>query len=186
MNVETIDIPGVLLIQPVLRPDDRGYFLETFQAERYTKMGLAADFVQDNLSSSSQHVLRGLHYQLKKPQGKLVYVIDGQVLDVMLDIRVGSPTFGQYCSVILDSATHNQVYVPPGLAHGFCVLSEKATFAYKCTDFYNPGDEYGIIWNDPDLAIDWHCASEPLLSAKDSQFPTLKQADPRLLPIYQG
>lgn len=186
MDIKRIDIPGVVIIQPKVWHDERGYFLETFKSQQYREFGIREEFVQDNLSRSTQHVLRGLHYQLEKPQGKLVSVIQGKVLDVMLDIRQGSPTFGQHFSIVLDSEIHNQVYVPPGLAHGFCVLSEQAIFAYKCTDVYNPGDEYGILWNDPQLAIDWQLSGDAILSEKDTLNPILGETNPTILPIYEG
>lgn len=182
MNV--INIPlGVTVIEPNVFGDSRGFFLESFQLQRYRELGINAAFVQDNISRSGYGVLRGLHYQLKHPQGKLVTVIRGKVFDVALDIRVGSPTFGQYFSAILSDENHKQLYIPPGFAHGFCVLSEHADFYYKCTDYYYPDDEFGVLWNDKDIGIAWpklNC--EPVLSAKDAKNTILAAIDISLLP----
>ena len=147
--------PEVLLIEPDIFRDERGFFMEIFHAGKYTQQGLPGEFLQDNHSRSSRGVLRGLHYQLEHPQGKLVRVVTGEVLDVAVDIRKGSPRFGQAVSVVLSAEDPRQLYIPPGFAHGFCTLSEQADFLYKCTELYAPGDEYGIAWDDPDLAIDW-------------------------------
>lgn len=184
MESQTIHIPGVIIVQPKVFGDERGYFFESFQAKRYTAAGIKAHFIQDNFSSSTKGILRGLHYQLKYPQGKLVTVITGKVLDVMVDIRVGSPTFGKSYSIILDGKLHNQVYVPPGLAHGFYTLTEEVIFAYKCTDVYHPEDEHGVAWNDPALGIDWGNKNEPILSTKDQKHPLLKDISPTHLPKY--
>lgn len=183
MQVIETRLPGVLIIKPRLFEDERGYFFETYQAERYQTQGIPVDFVQDNVSRSRQHVVRGLHYQLERPQGKLVYVTSGRVLDVVVDIRVGSPTFGESVSVELDDVTHTQVYIPPGFAHGFCVLSESADFFYKCTDYYHPPSERGIYWNDPALKIAWP-VSNPIVLNKDSSYLALKDMPEKDLPRY--
>ncbi|MBR9910096.1 MAG: dTDP-4-dehydrorhamnose 3,5-epimerase [Gammaproteobacteria bacterium] len=175
MNVIATKLPGVVIIEPKVFGDQRGFFLESFQAERYREeAGIELDFVQDNHSRSSRGVLRGLHYQVKKPQGKLVRVVRGEVLDVAVDINPDSPTYGQHEAVILSEDNYRQFWVPPGYAHGFVVLSEVADFEYKCTDYYDPSDEGGVIWNDPDIGIDWKI-DQPQLSAKDSVLPTLAQ-----------
>jgi dTDP-4-dehydrorhamnose 3,5-epimerase len=174
MNHYTIDIPGVIVIEPKVFKDNRGYFFESFKQERYEALGIKERFVQDNFSKSTKGVLRGLHYQLKHPQGKLVTVIEGKVLDVMVDMRLGSPTFGKSYSLILDDERHNQAYVPPGLAHGFYVLSDHVIFTYKCTDYYHPEDEIGLCWHDPALGIDWQLKGDPILSEKDKTHPLLK------------
>ncbi|WP_295460615.1 dTDP-4-dehydrorhamnose 3,5-epimerase [uncultured Pseudomonas sp.] len=169
MQVFDTAIPDVKLIEPKVFGDDRGFFLESFQAERYAQQaGITLAFVQDNHSRSARNVLRGLHFQRSKPQGKLVRVVRGEVLDVAVDIRRGSPTFGNVVSEILSEENKRQLWIPPGLAHGFVVLSETADFEYKCTDYYDPSDEGSLIWNDPDLNIDWR-VSDPILSAKDAQ-----------------
>jgi len=169
MQVFDTAIPDVKLIEPKVFGDDRGFFLESFQAERYTQqVGITLPFVQDNHSRSAKNVLRGLHFQRSKPQGKLVRVVRGQVLDVAVDIRQGSSTFGNVVAEILSEENKRQLWIPPGLAHGFVVLSETADFEYKCTDYYDPSDEGSLIWNDPDLNIDWR-VSDPILSAKDAQ-----------------
>ena len=171
MKVTTFDIPGLVLIEPNLFRDSRGLFCETFHAERYAEAGITERFVQDNYSRSIRGTLRGLHYQEPHAQGKLVMVLDGSVYDVVVDIRRGSPTFGTWQGIDLSSDNFRQLYVPPGCAHGFCVTSEAAAFLYKCTDFYAPKDERGIIWNDPTLAISWPVTA-PVLSVKDQKFPT--------------
>ena len=148
-------IEGLYEIQPRIFGDDRGYFLETYSEKDFFEAGLKMKFVQDNQSKSSKYVLRGLHFQTKHPQGKLVRALEGKVYDVAVDLRNGSPTFGKYYGVILDSEKQNMFYIPEGFAHGFCVLTETATFAYKCTDFYHPEDEGGLMWNDSLIAIDW-------------------------------
>ena len=183
MQVTTTQLAGVLLIEPRLFPDSRGYFFETFQKERYQKHGISAEFVQDNFSRSSKNTVRGLHYQLERPQGKLVFVIHGRVLDVIADIRVGSPTFGKAITIELDDVHHRQIYIPPGFAHGFCVLSDRADFIYKCTDYYHPQSEHGICWNDSDLAISWQ-VSDPILSEKDATLPFLKNVSVDQLPQF--
>ena len=159
-------IKDVLIIEPEVFADPRGFFMETYRKDAFAAQGINADFIEINHSQSGRHVLRGLHYQVGHPQGKLVRVLRGEVFDVVVDIRFGSPTFGQWIAENLSAANRKQLYAPVGFAHGFCVLSGEAEFLYYCTDYYHPQGEKGIIWNDPDLAIPWP-ASEPLLSAKD-------------------
>ncbi len=183
MEVEKTTLPGVLLLKPKVFGDERGFFLETFQARRYAETGLNRPFVQDNCSRSCRGILRGLHFQLRHPQGKLVYVTKGEVFDVAVDIRRGSPTFRKWYGVRLNDGNHFQLYIPPGFAHGFCVLSESADFFYKCTDYYHPADEGAVRWNDPDLGIAWPLAA-PLLSEKDAAAPFLKDLDETGLPQY--
>lgn len=184
MKVTPLSLPEVLLIEPRVFPDNRGHFLEVFQDRRYLEHGVSGPFVQDNLSVSKKGVLRGLHYQLKNPQGKLVMAMAGEVFDVVVDIRRGSPRFGRFAAVTLSAENCRQLYIPPGFAHGICIVSETAAFLYKCTDYYQPGDEYGIRWDDPDLGIPWPIV-EPLLSDRDRDFPALKEAPPEHLPVYQ-
>ena len=168
MNVIKTTIPDVVIIEPKVFGDERGFFLETFQADRYAEMaGINLPFVQDNHSRSGKNVLRGLHFQKTNPQGKLVRVVRGEVFDVAVDIRKDSPTYGQWAGVILSEENKRQFWVPPGLAHGFVVLSDVADFEYKCTDYYDPADEGSLIWNDPDVGIEWPDGIEPILSAKD-------------------
>ena len=167
MKVRETKLKDCVIIEPEVFGDERGFFLETFQAERYTaQAGITLPFVQDNHSRSSKGVLRGLHFQKTKPQGKLVRVVKGEVYDVAVDIRKGSPTFGQWEAVFLSEENKTQFWVPPGFAHGFVVLSDTADFEYKCTDYYDPSDEGSILWSDPDLDIPWPIAN-PVLSAKD-------------------
>ncbi|MEJ5260249.1 MAG: dTDP-4-dehydrorhamnose 3,5-epimerase [Anaerohalosphaeraceae bacterium] len=183
MEILPTSIPEVLLIRPAVFGDARGWFLETWQQKRYAELGLPS-FVQDNVSFSQRGVLRGLHYQHPHGQGKLVQVLQGRVFDAAVDIRVGSPTFGRYVCAELSSDNHLQMYIPPGFAHGFCVLSETALFSYKCTDFYRPDCEGGVCWNDPEIGIAWPIA-EPILSAKDSRYGPLRQISPSRLPVYE-
>ncbi len=185
MQVTGLDLPGVVLLVPRVFEDRRGYFLETFQARRYAEAGVPEAFVQDNLSVSLHGVVRGLHYQLRHPQGKLVTVAAGRVFDVVLDLRRGSPTFGQWLSIILEEGSHRQLYIPPGFAHGFQVLSERAVFLYKCTDYWAPGDEYGVRFDDPELGIPWPVPGA-ILSDKDRELPLLREIPPEHLPEYQG
>ena len=185
MKVITTELPGVLLIEPHVFGDQRGFFMETYHQARYQESGIPDRFVQDNHSRSRRGVLRGLHYQPVQPQGKLVWVARGQVFDVAVDIRRGSPTFGRWAGAVLDDSNHHQFYIPPGFAHGFCVLSEEADFFYKCTDYYHPQSEQGILWNDPAIGIDWPI-QEPLLSAKDLRLPLLAEQVPEKLPLYLG
>lgn len=178
MKVIETQLAGVLIIEPKVFGDHRGFFLETFQVERYRDAGIGLPFVQDNHSRSQRGVLRGLHFQRTRPQGKLVSVSRGAVYDVAVDINPDSPTCGQYVGVELNDENHRQLWVPPGYAHGFYVLSEVADFQYKCTDYYQPEDEGGLLWNDPDVGIPWPVA-EPQLSAKD-------QLNPRLRDLLSG
>lgn len=169
-----IEFPGLYEIQPKIFGDARGYFMETYSERDFNAAGLTMKFVQDNQSASTKGVLRGLHFQLYHPQGKLVRSLEGKVYDVAVDLRKGSPTFGKYHGVILDAEKGNQFYIPEGFAHGFLVLSEHAVFAYKCTDFYDPKGEGGLMWNDAAIGIDWKtiCGEiEPLLSEKDGKHP---------------
>jgi len=167
MNVIKTKLQDCVIIEPKVFGDERGFFLETYQAERYADLaGITSSFVQDNHSRSSRGVLRGLHFQKTKPQGKLVRVAKGEVYDVAADIRQGSPTFGQWEGVILSEENKTQLWIPPGFAHGFVVLSDTADFEYKCTDYYDPSDEGSILWNDPELNILWPI-DNPILSAKD-------------------
>ena len=169
MNIVKTDVEGAVIIEPKVFGDERGFFLETFQAERYkTLAGIELDFVQDNHSRSGKNVLRGLHFQKTKPQGKLVRVVRGEVFDVAVDIRKDSPTYGKWAGVYLSEDNKHQFWVPPGLAHGFVVLSDVADFEYKCTDYYDPTDEGCLIWNDPTVAIEWPEGIEPILSEKDA------------------
>ena len=174
MNVIKTKISDLLIIEPKIFGDERGFFYEIYQDARYKAAGITQNFVQDNRSRSTQNVLRGLHFQKTKPQGKLVTVTQGSVFDVAVDFRPDSPTFGQHESVLLTGENKIQFYIPPGFAHGFCVLSETADFQYKCTDYYDPTDESGLLWNDPVLGIEWPLAA-PVLSPKDSVQPTLAQ-----------
>ena len=173
----------VILVEPPVFKDDRGYFLETYHQARYAEKGVGQPFVQDNHSHSRKGSVRGLHYQLEHPQGKLVYAVTGRILDVALDIRHGSPTFGSWCGAHLSAENKHQIYIPPGFAHGFSVLSDRADVIYKCTDIYTPGDEYGVLWNDPDLEIDWG-VNQPVLSPKDLENSQLSRIPRDLLPIY--
>lgn len=174
MKVIETTLPGVLIIEPKVFGDSRGFFLETFQIERYREAGIVQPFVQDNHSRSQRGVLRGLHFQRSRPQGKLVSVSRGAVYDVAVDINPLSPTCGHFVGVELTDENHRQLWIPPGYAHGFCVLSDVADFQYKCTDFYFPEDEGGLIWNDPQLNIPWPIG-QPQLSIKDQQNPTLRE-----------
>ena len=183
MKIQATTHPDVRLIEPAVFADPRGFFMETFHARKFAEAGLPTAFLQDNHSHSVRGVLRGLHYQLQHPQGKLVRVVNGEVLDVAVDIRKGSPRFGQWVSVLLSAENQRQLYVPPGFAHGYCTLSEQADFLYKCTDVYTPGDEYGIAWDDPALAIEWP-PLEILLSDKDRVNPVL--GDSGNLPLYEA
>jgi dTDP-4-dehydrorhamnose 3,5-epimerase len=183
MNVVKTAIPGVLIIEPKVFGDARGFFMEMYQSDRYRANGIAPAFVQDNLSRSARGVLRGLHFQNPKTQGKLVSVLAGAVLDVAVDVRKGSPAFGQHVAVELNADNRRQLWVPRGLAHGFLVLSESADFFYKCDEVYSPADEHVVQWNDPALGIDWGCAA-PALSARDQSARTLAQLD-AVLPRYE-
>ena len=168
-------LAGLWLLTPDVYGDARGYFLEAHHAQKYSAQGLDMRFVQDNHSHSSKHVLRGLHYQFPNWQGKLVYVVQGEIFDVAVDIRRDSPTFGQWHGITLSSDNHQQFYIPPGFAHGFCVLSETADVIYKCTDYYRPEQEHTLAWNDPALGIAWPVGA-PLLSDKDARGKPLAEA----------
>ena len=178
-------IPDVLLIEPKVYDDSRGFFLETFHQKKYTELGINKTFVQDNYSHSNQRILRGLHYQLLHPQGKLIFVLRGEIFDVAVDIRQGSSTFGKWFGANLSAKNKRQIYVPDGFAHGFCVLSESADVMYKCTDFYDAEDEHGIFWSDETIAIDW-AVKTPVLSEKDSKFQRFTEIPEKDLPIYRG
>lgn len=180
-----LSIPGVLVIEPVVFEDNRGFFLETFHKKKYAELGIDSLFVQDNHSRSRKSTLRGLHYQLERPQAKLIYAVTGKIFDVAVDIRLGSPTFGEWAGIIISGADRRQIYIPEGLAHGFCVLSEAADVIYKCTDIYYPPDEYGISWSDPAIGVDWP-VKNPLLSEKDSENPRLDEIPQSRLPVYKG
>ncbi|MHB8878661.1 MAG: dTDP-4-dehydrorhamnose 3,5-epimerase [Myxococcaceae bacterium] len=175
MKVIETALPGVLIIEPKVFGDDRGFFVETYQAERYAALGIPRLFVQDNLSRSVRGTLRGLHLQEPKPQGKLVQVLAGAVFDVAVDVRRGSPHFGKWFGVELSDSNKRQMWIPPGFAHGFCVVSDSADFLYKCTELYAPETERGILWNDPDIGVDWPVQA-PLLSGKDAAAPRLRDA----------
>ncbi|WP_434678968.1 dTDP-4-dehydrorhamnose 3,5-epimerase [Pseudomonas sp. R1-18] len=178
MNVIATELPEVLILEPKVFGDERGFFYESFNARAFQEAtGVKAQFVQDNHSRSQQGVLRGLHYQIEHAQGKLVRVTAGEVLDIAVDIRRGSLTFGQWAGVHLSAQNARQLWIPPGFAHGFLVLSEHAEFLYKTTDYYTPSAERCIRWDDPDLAIDWQLAGTPILSAKDQQGKSLQEAD---------
>jgi dTDP-4-dehydrorhamnose 3,5-epimerase len=183
MNVIPSKLEGVQIVEPHVFADARGHFVETYHAERYAMHGIPKWFVQDNISFSVKNVLRGLHYQLGQPQGKLVMVLSGEIFDVAVDIRTGSPTFGQWAGVTLSAENHRQIYIPEGFAHGFCVMSDAAQVLYKCTAFYAPKEERGILWNDPRLGIDWPVA-KPILSEKDSRYPTLDEMTAESLPRW--
>jgi len=185
MKVTQTKLPGVIVFEPDVFGDARGFFIETFSNNRYQDAGLKLPFVQDNISFSEKNVIRGLHFQNPHSQGKLVQVLSGRALDVAVDIRVGSPNFGQWFGETLSAENHKQMYVPPGFAHGFCVISDTALFSYKCTDYYSPATEGGIIWNDPDIGINWP-ASAPLVSKKDAACPRLKDIPKDKLPEYKG
>ena len=175
-------VPDVILVEPPFFEDARGFFLETYHTEKYARGGVTGTFVQCNRSYSVKGVLRGLHLQLAHPQGKLVSVIEGEVFDVAVDVRKGSPSFKQWVGVVLSGDNFKQMYIPPGFAHGFCTLSEYAHLQYQCTDFYDPAGELGIIWNDPEIGIEWPLA-DPILSKKDSALPLFKEVTGRLPTI---
>jgi dTDP-4-dehydrorhamnose 3,5-epimerase len=178
MEATPTDIPDVLLIQPKVFGDARGFFMESWNEREFTRLGINARFVQDNHSRSARGVLRGLHYQVKQPQGKLVRVVAGEIFDVVLDIRRSSPTFGRKVTVRLSAAEHRMLWVPPRLAHGFCVMSDMADVLYKSSDFYAPEHERTILWNDPALGIGWPLGgNEPLLSAKDKLGKLFSEAE---------
>lgn len=174
MKINTTPIDGLLVLEPDVFRDERGFFLETFHEQKYKSFGIESNFVQDNLSFSSKGILRGLHFQYRHPQAKLVQVLSGEVFDVAVDIRPGSPTFGKWFGIRLSQDNLYQMFIPEGFAHGYCVVSETALFAYKCTDFYSPSDEGGLLWSDRDIGIEWP-VSDPVLSQKDSRLPRLSE-----------
>ena len=182
MRLVSTAIPGVLIVEPEIYRDGRGFFLETYHAERYRRQGIPGPFVQDNHSRSGGGTLRGLHLQLQHPQGKLIRVIEGEIFDVAVDVRRGSPTFGRWIGIALTAESFKQVYVPPGFAHGFAVVSPVAQVEYKTSDFYDPASELGIAWNDPTLAIEWP-VTEPILSPRDDRHPRLAEVMDQL-PTY--
>jgi dTDP-4-dehydrorhamnose 3,5-epimerase len=177
MNVVATAIPDVKLIEPKVFGDARGFFYESYNRRTLAALGIDGEFVQDNHSKSARNVLRGLHYQIRQPQGKLVRVVAGEVIDVAVDIRRSSPTFGKWVAFVLTAESKRMAWIPPGFAHGFAVRSESAEFLYKTTDYYAPEHERSILWNDPDLAIDWQLDGEPVLSAKDREGRRLKDAE---------
>ena len=179
MEFRPTELPDVILVVPQVHGDDRGFFVETWQARRFQEAGIDATFVQDNFSKSSRGTLRGLHYQIEQAQGKLVGVVSGEVFDVAVDLRKSSPGFGKWVGRVLSGENKQQLWVPPGFAHGFLVLSETAEFEYKCTDYYAPQHERAIRWDDPSIGIDWPIAEgeTPLLSAKDAAAPHFAEAD---------
>jgi dTDP-4-dehydrorhamnose 3,5-epimerase len=179
MRFVSTDLPGVVLIEPVVLRDARGFFLETFHAEKFAAGGIAAGFVQDNHSLSVRGTLRGLHAQRLHPQGKLVRCTEGSVFDVAVDVRRGSPSFGRWIGFELSAENFRELWIPPGFLHGFCALSERAQLQYKCTEFYRGEDEFGVVWNDPDIGIRWPLDA-PLLSERDRALPRLKDIGERL------
>lgn len=188
MKIRETDLPGVLLVEPKVHRDERGFFVETYHAEKFAEkggdLGLDVRFVQDNHSKSVKGTLRGLHGQDRKPQGKLVRCIEGEIFDVGVDVRRGSPTFGQWTGAYLSAENFHQLYVPPDFLHGFYVLSEVAQVEYKCSDVYDPGHELGVAWNDPQIGIAWPLDGDPVLSARDLAAPTLEEIEDRL-PRYE-
>ena len=183
-RIET-SLPGVYELRPVVHRDSRGVFLETYHYAKFLDLDVKDTFLQDNHSISSRGTLRGLHYQLQHAQAKLCRVIEGEALDVAVDIRIGSPHFGKWTSVLLTAKQQNQIYIPTGFAHGFLAMTDAVQFLYKCSDYYAPSDEYGVLWNDPDLAIDWG-ASNPVLSQRDAKNPRLTDVQQRFLPRYSS
>lgn len=181
-RIET-SLPGVCELRPDVLRDERGFFIETYHQSKFAELAIGNVFVQDNHSCSRRNALRGLHYQLERPQAKLCRTVEGQALDVAVDIRVGSPNFGKWTSVILSAQEANQVYIPEGFAHGFLALTETVQFLYKCSQFYEPKDEFGILWSDPHLKILWG-VENPLVSQRDSNFPALEVIPGALLPRY--
>jgi dTDP-4-dehydrorhamnose 3,5-epimerase len=185
MKIIKTELPGILIIEPKFIGDERGFFMETWHREYYTGFNLPRDFVQDNVSFSHKGVLRGLHFQNPNQQAKLIFVLQGEVFDVAVDVRVGSPTFGKWFGITLSAKDRRQLYIPPGFAHGFCVIADEALFVYKCTEKYDASSELGILWSDPDIDIQWPC-STPELSEKDKTNPRLRDLDKRRLPVYRN
>ncbi|MGB6429588.1 MAG: dTDP-4-dehydrorhamnose 3,5-epimerase [Candidatus Acidiferrales bacterium] len=183
-RIET-SLPGVLELRPEIFRDERGSFMETYHARKFAALGIAGEFPQDNQSRSVKGTLRGLHYQLRHPQAKLCRVLEGEAFDVVVDIRLGSPYFGKWTALVLSATEQNQIYIPPGFAHGFLALTEVVEFLYKCSDFYDPSDEHGLLWTDPSLRIPWG-VEHPLVSEKDSKYPTLASVAHEFLPRFPG
>lgn len=183
-RIET-SLPGVLELRPKIFRDARGFFMETYHAKEFAALGITDTFVQDNHSRSARGTLRGLHYQLRHAQAKLCRVVEGEALDVAVDIRLGSPHFGKWTSVLLSAKEQNQIYIPAGFAHGFLALTDGVQFLYKCGDFYNSSDEYGVLWSDPGLKIAWG-VNDPNVSEKDSKFSKLADVPHEFLPQYPG
>ena len=183
MKISTTAIEGILIIEPKTFRDKRGFFMETYNQRRYNASGINATFVQDNLSYSLKNTVRGLHFQIKHPQAKLIQVILGEIFDVAVDLRPASDTFGKWVGIHLSNKNTRQVFIPEGFAHGFCVLSEFAYFCYKCSDFYAPDDESGIIWSDPDINIEWP-VENPIISEKDKQYQKLSGLTAEQLPSF--
>jgi len=183
-RIET-SLPGVCELRPKVIRDARGFFMETYHRAKFAELGITDSFVHDNHSFSTKGILRGLHYQLHHPQAKLCRVVEGEALDVAVDIRLGSPHFGKWTSVLLSAEQQNEIYIPAGFAHAFLVLTDIVQFLYKCSDFYDGSDEYGVLWSDPDLNIAWDIP-DPLISDKDSKYPKLADVPPEFLPRYPG
>lgn len=183
-RIET-NLPGVFELQPKIIADARGFFMETYHSAQFADLGISDIFVQDNHSRSTRGALRGLHYQLHHPQAKVCRVVEGEALDVAVDIRLGSPTFGKWTSVILSAKKHNQIYIPAGFAHGFLALTDPVQLLYKCSALYALADEHGILWNDPELNISWGVAN-PLISAKDAKYSKLAEIPREFLPRYSA
>lgn len=186
MNVAPLGLDGLVMIEPRIHRDARGWFAETWSAQRYREVGLPDTWVQDNVSHSVRGVVRGLHFQEPHGQGKLAMALVGEVFDVAVDVRVGSPTFGQWAGFVLSETTGRQLYIPPGFAHGYLVTSDVAVFAYKCTDYYDPSSERAVLWNDPDLGVEWPlpASAATWLSDKDRAAPRLRDLPPDRLPRY--
>jgi len=185
IRFQSTDLPGVHIVTPEVFKDSRGFFMETYNREKYRLLGLDRTFVQDNYSHSRRGTVRGLHYQLRHPQAKLVSVIWGEIYDVAVDIRLGSPTFGKWVAQVLSEENRCQLFIPEGFAHGFCVLSDRADVMYKCTDFYEKGDDHGILWSDPAIGIDWPDI-QPIVSEKDLSLAPLAEVHRERLPLYEG
>lgn len=186
MEVERTPLPGVLRLKPRVFRDERGRFLETWRRERYVEAGLPADFVQDNAAISGRGVLRGLHFQYPEPQGKLILVLEGEVFDAAVDVRRGSPHFGQWTGAVLSAENGHQLWIPEGFAHGYLTVSETAVVAYKCTRRYNPEGDAAIRYDDPEIGIEWPLSEAPALSGKDASAPRLGDLDPGRLPPFTG
>jgi len=184
MNIITTSLEGILIVEPKAFSDRRGFFMETYNQNRYFKAGIDSIFVQDNLSYSVKGTVRGLHFQVRHPQAKLVQVLTGEIFDVVVDIRPGSVTFGKWIGIHLSDKNRHQLFIPEGFAHGICILSESAHLLYKCSDFYVPDDEGGIIWSDPDIGIKWP-VDNPIISEKDSLYPKLSELTDKQLPILK-